>query len=424
MRILDMKLKAASVVNIFCVLGVVITLPGFQAVSGAQVVRLNPPSGVIQRTLFGMHIHHFVTGAPHNTAWPDVPFGSWRIWDAYVSWFDVQPRRGEWDFKKLDSYIDLAQQHGVDVLLPLAMSPPWASSNPGGSYQGHTAPPKDMNDWRNYVRTVGTRYKGRIHNYEIWNEPNLDHYYSGNMGQMVALTREASQILKEIDPSIRIVSPSGTGSSSGTSWLDAFLSNGGGQYVDVIGFHFYVNPNPPESVVDLIRKVRSIMAKHGIETKYIWDTESGWAVPNPFPSAEQAAAYVARAYVLHWAASVSRFFWYSWDNQKYGLQLTEADNNTLTPAGKAYAQVENWLEGALMTSCSSDASGTWTSAITQASGSRSWIVWNSTHSTSFRIPEQWNVTQVKDLSGNSRSVGSKVLDIGVSPLLLVSAGKG
>ncbi len=61
------------------------------------------------------------------------------------------------------------------------------------------------------------------------------------MEQMIALVREAHQIIKSVDPSAILVSPSET-SDYGLPWLSEFLSEGGGQYVDVIGYHFYVFP--------------------------------------------------------------------------------------------------------------------------------------------------------------------------------------
>src|SRR5882672_950381 len=91
--------------------------------------------------------------------------------------------------------------------------------------------PKDLEDWRTFVRTIATRYKGRIHAYEIWNEPNVKRFWTGSIDQWVALTREASVIINSIDPQAIVVSPPAT-SFPGIKWLPEFLSKGG-QYVDV-----------------------------------------------------------------------------------------------------------------------------------------------------------------------------------------------
>ena len=54
---------------------------------------------------------------------------------------------------------------------------------------GAPAEPKDVKDWINYLQTVATRYRGKIFNYEIWNEPNDPQYFSGTIPKLVQLTQ-------------------------------------------------------------------------------------------------------------------------------------------------------------------------------------------------------------------------------------------
>ncbi len=60
------------------------------------------------------------------------------------------------------------------------------------------------------MRTVATRYKGVIHSYEIWNEPNLKGTFTGDTKAMLELSRSAYQVLKSVDPTIIVVSPAAT----------------------------------------------------------------------------------------------------------------------------------------------------------------------------------------------------------------------
>ena len=55
------------------------------------------------------------------------------------------------------------------------------------------------------------RYRGRVHAYEIWNEPNHPDFFSGRPETMLELARQAYQILKQVDGSVIVVSPSATG---------------------------------------------------------------------------------------------------------------------------------------------------------------------------------------------------------------------
>lgn len=406
----------------------------------AQVSNLHPPDTPIPRTLFGLHIlHHFV---PPYTPWPAVPFGSLRLWDTYTAWPNLEPAKGKWNFEGLTEYVSLAERHDVSVLLTLGLTPRWASNRPEErSYYGpgEAAKPKSTAQWQNYVYAVATHFKGSVHDYEVWNEPNSKGFYSGSVAEMVQLASAAYTAVKQADPTDIVVSPAAAGAGS-LGWFDQYLKAGGAKYADAIGYHFYVNPAPPEEMVTLIRQVEQIMHNDGAGNKPLWDTETGWAIQNrqsvvePAPghgfnsvvlSEDAAAAYVARAYILSWASGVSRLYWYAWDNWNMGL--VDRDGKTLKAPAIAYGQVENWLVGATMTSCGSDAAGTWTCTITRPGGYRGWIMWNPTATRKlikFRIPVSWHVTRVRDLLGHVTPLApGATFEISIMPHLLESAGK-
>jgi hypothetical protein len=370
-----------------------------------------------------MHIHGILVPRPYTkrvTPWPDVPLGAWRLWDAYVTWYELEPRRNEFDFASLDKYVTLARQKHVKVLLPLAGSPPWASARPTeikeDNRAGSAAEPADMNDWRNFVRAVATRYKGQIEAYEIWNEPNEKMFWTGSVEQLVDMTREAFQIIKSVDPAALVVSPACT-VESGPQYLDNFLKKGGGKYVDIIGYHFYVRAKPPEAIVDMATRLKDILRADQVD-KPIWNTESGWADPKPFPSDELGAAYVARALILAWAAGVSRFYWYSWDGHGWvTLEMVELDDVTKKPASKAYATIQQWLAGAIVRSCESDSANDWTCEL-QREGTRQWIVWNADRPGTFAIPVDWHATYESPLLGSKEKLKNTNIQIGATPVLL------
>jgi Glycosyl hydrolases family 39 len=386
--------------------------------SGSEsLAPLVPPQQIIPRSFFGMHIHHSNTTTP----WPSVPLGEWRLWDAYVTWPYLEPHEGQFRFDTLDAYVSLAHEHNAGILLPLGLSPSWASARPSEKsvYQpGSAAEPRDHRDWRAFVRAVATRYRGRINAYEIWNEPNLPQFCSASVDQLIVLTREASQIIHEVDPAAVVVSPSAT-ESKGLTWLSEFLSKGGGQYVDVIGYHLYVNPQPPEAMVPLVQQIRQIMAKNGLSSKPIWNTEANWFSPKPFPSEDLAAAYLARSYILNWAAGVQRFYWYAWDNRAVLVATTRQDNQTLTPAGRAYGTVYRWLVGARMDGCQQDANHSYVCQLNR-DGAPQWIVWNPDGTRGFDIPAGWHITSITPLFDEPHALTSTVLGVGPSPVLLTS----
>lgn len=393
--------------------------------SGTQAAAVSTKP--IPRTYFGMHI-----AEPFRIPWPAVPIGSWRLWDTSSAaglpfWPHLEREKGQWDFRTLDDCVKLASEKGVDLIYTMALTPKWAAARNDSSPYGDgptAAEPKNLDDWRNFVRTVATRYKGKIQYYEIWNEPNLKHFFSGSIDQLVTLAREAYTIIKEVDPAAKVVSPSLYSDYGALPWLDEYFAKGGGNYADIIGAHFYIaNDKPPEESLPLIRKVQQVIAKHKLEQKPFWNTETGYGnkQDNAFYSDEQSMAYVARMYLLNWASGIERFYWYAWDNRNVVTMLmVKEDNQTLTGAAKAYGEIQKWLVGSQMKKCQPDFRNTWTCELVREGGNPAWVVWNSKRDDlSFKVPESYEVRQVQNLYGEKTELSSdRILKIGSLPVLL------
>lgn len=394
--------------------------PGQRPLAPQGATDLQPLPGVIPPTFFGMHIHRAATTTP----WPVVPFGVWRLWDAQVAWFNLEPRREEWHFETLDRYVALAEEHGVEILLPLGFSPAWASARPDEVSPfyplGASAEPQRLEDWQQYVSTVATRYKGRIRYYEVWNEPNLRQYWTGSTKQLISLTQTAYWTLKAIDPSVTMVGPSVTSHETGLAWLSDYLAKGGGASLDVIAHHFYVFPGPPEALVPFMDSVRQILMKYGVRDKPLWNTEITWALPATFATPADAAAYLARTYLLNWGAGAERCYWYAWDNHAWAtLWLTEMDGKTPTPAGIAYGEVQTWMVGAEMRSCTVDRANTYVCQLVRGENASEWVLWNPSQTLSYPLPDAWHISRTRNLAGSVTELhGETQVPVGPLPLLL------
>jgi hypothetical protein len=395
-----------------------------------------PPQKVIPPTLFGLHIHRLASSTP----WPPVGFNSWSLVDAIVNWRDLQPTKSKWNFGFLDMYVDQANKHNVDLLLPLAFTPPWASARPTlpGPYgPGTGSEPQKIEDWNEYVRTVGNRYNGKIEYYQVWDEPNEKLFFSGTQEKLFELVFSANKILKEINPNIKMVSPGVVGESF--DWLDTFLSKREASAVDVIGYHFYTpvgGPDKadqrPESMIPAAKRVKGIMAKHNISYKPLWNTGIGyWNVnsdgtPETMNAVdsrwirlnrEQAAAWVSRTFILGWALGMERVFWYSWDNENLGL--IEPGSKALKPAARAYQTTYNWLVGSTMSYCANDGDSLWTCELKR--GTRiAWLVWRTKDHVETKIPARFKVKEYQTLQGETLRIKKpgQTISIGEQPILL------
>ena len=388
---------------------------------GAPALQL--PTNAVPRSYFGMHIKD------PNTAWPPVDFGTERLWNTDTAWSTLEPQQGTYNFNGLDSRVATAQQHNADIVLALASTPQWASQRPteyssignctlpNTSYPncGGAAPPKSMQDWTDFVTAVAQRYQGKIHYYEIWNEPDLTNFFTGTPEDLFNMVKAAANALHAVDPTIQIISPP---SSSSVGWLDRFLALGGAQYVNIIGFHFYATDNPEYMPIQ-IENVKYLMQQYKL-SQPLWDTEAASGTSQT--AAIPGAGFVARDYILNWAAGAERFMWYAWDNHDDypgNGPLVQYDNTTITRAATAYAVVENWLTGSVMLSLSTDAQNTYTVQLQRADGSNAWIVWNPVQPQSFTIPQNWSIQRVQDDYGLSSDMqGVNTIQVAASPLLL------
>jgi hypothetical protein len=374
------------------------------------------PAMPVDAAFFGMHIHRAAAGTP----WPAAPFAGWRLWDAGVSWPQLEPERGKWNFALLDRYAQIAREHHVEIVLTLGLTPAWASTRPEqpSAYgTGNAAEPRQIADWAEYICVVATRYKGVIRYYEIWNEPNVPGTFTGGVPAMLELTRTAYLILKSVDPSIRVISPSAT-TDEGLPWLDTFLQEGGCHYFDIVGYHFYVTPARPETMIPLIEKVKNILHRDHCD-RPLWNTESGWSEPKQFSSNEEAAGYLMRTYLLSWLMGVQRVYWYAWDNHNWStLDLTSRSTGAATSAGAAYGVIRSWMLGAVLRHCGRSRTGIWVCELERDSGT-SRVAWSDSGEQQLATPTPWDAHAMTSWTGQTSLTGRQIT-FGAAPVLLSS----
>ncbi|WP_298435373.1 glycosyltransferase [Geobacter sp.] len=406
-----------SVLALSVAIAIVTFSCGLQAANQAT-----SPRHPLRSEFFGIHIHR----ADTTTRWPFVRFGAWRLWDAHVNWRDIEPSKGLWRFDKMDQLLSLADKNKVEPLIVLGVTPQWASSRPNEPFvygAGGAAEPYDIRDWENYVRKLATRYKGRIHHYELWNEPKYSDFesvkgafYTGTLDSLVKLACSAYRVLKEVDPNNQLLTPGFTGASDR---LDKFLSNGGKECSDIVAFHFYTAT--PEKMLERVRDVQQVMKNNGVADRELWNTEQGYEVVGPdakipgnlgfeVRDIETEAAYIPRAFVLAAAAGVNRFYFYSWE------RILEKDG-TPSVAAQAMGHTVRWLKNATIESCGTENGEVWTCSLTRQ-GRKAWMVWNARGYSELQIPNAWEIKAFESLDGPAGLVQTPVITLGQSAILL------
>ena len=388
-----------------------------------------PQIGPITKRYFGMHIHR----ALKLPTWPQIGFGSWNLWDAdNVTWVRLEPLRGQWHFEVLDQLVDLAQQNDVELMYTLALTPPWASARPDEwcPYgRGCAAEPANMADWENFVRTVATRYRGRIKYWEVWNEPSLSElekvpkaYWSGSAAKLLELQESAYRVLKQVDSNNMILSPGFVGDGQRLDYYFGQLNGRAKAVTDIVSSHFYTQD--PEQLYRHVTWIKSITARRGIADKPLWNSETGYTVieaPAKMSSVvvgmPMAAAYVSRDLVLGAAVGIERFQWYALDSAPMGLLEARTANADLR--GIAYATTVRWLKGAMLDGCVSADKVKWVCQLSRGTR-KAWIVWAAQGDADFTTPSDAPAVEYETLTGQTVTLPSAggPVPINFSPVLV------
>ena len=351
---------------------------------------------------------------------PLVHFGSLRTWNAQgAAWSEINPAFNLYNWSRLDWIVDQAQNKGYDVLYTFGRTPRWASSDPSAPMPGYglgeCAPPSNIQYWDDFVRAIVVRASGRIKYWEIWNEPQEfppRGYYCGDIPTMVKLQQHAYEIIKSIDPSAMVLTPS-TAGGVGPRWMTKFLDAGGGRYADIMAFHGYADKEA-ESVLPVINNFARVFAAYGQESKPMWNTEAGWGENRGFADPALQAAFLAKFYLLHWSAGVERFYWYAYDEPEWGTLWDRV--NGLRKAGSAYNEVRKWMVGATLDRpCAVDAE-VWTCNFSRPYGYRAIATWDFKGDSSFAVEESYK--QYRDLAGKTTKINYHNVPISSSPILI------
>jgi hypothetical protein len=386
------------------------------------------------RAYFGMHDGSML-------AYDTLRYGSLRLWDAGVTWPDIETSPGVYDWSRLDSYVTAAQEHGVEVTLVLAMTPSFYGPAP-------SLPPTDLASYADYVRAVMTRYRDfhgsrGIAAYEVWNEGNVPTFWTGTPAQLAQLTRIVWQVRRQVDPGATLVGPSFAARLSGQRrWLFDYTSQRVGgkpvwRYYDATGLSLYPKATygdriggPEDAMVVLGKARRQLAAAGAPKGQPIWGTEVNYGVTSDASAAtpvseRRQVANVIRTYLLGAAQGLQRMFWYRYD---WGLVPGGTLGNTLlatpgsygqiTPAGDAVATAQRWMKGRLVgrhgqRPCHQDAKGTFRCVIRHAGGVRT-VLWNPRHRVRVAMPP--GADQLQDARGVSSRVAGRQSTLSVSYL--------
>ncbi len=279
-----------------------------------------------------------------------------------VSWTRMMPHGPDAHqpyLDRLDRIFTGLERRGIEPLLVIIGVPSWASSAPPGAERPWSYMPRDLDQFRDYVRLVVDRYGGFADFYEINNEPDW-HFWSSSIADYMTYSRAAVEIIRELDPQARVMNGgfSGTGlwymEGSKPDTFARILDLGFAEVFDILAIHTY--DRTAEQVIYRVNRWQAMLESKGLGDTPIWITEAGFSVwhnewNNVTTTEAQQADYLSDLYnIVTRHPSVEKVFWYNLRNKDHykrprerGFGLIQNDFTT-KPAADVYRRMTHELK--------------------------------------------------------------------------------
>jgi hypothetical protein len=219
-----------------------------------------------------------------------------------LNWLNVEPNeQGVFDFGVIDPLVDAANAKGLKVLAVVGYTPGWASQGDlkGG---GSTNDVPKAGTFAPFVTAVVNRYKAKgVTHYEIWNEPNLEQFFEGDVNAYLErVLLPGADAVHAACSSCLVVGPGlATVGDQYGKWMDAIFPVAKSK-IDIVSGHIYhdfpvagggagvtsdsfFNKLESHRIVKLgsatvyegPQSFKEAIDKHGMSAKPFWLTETG-----------------------------------------------------------------------------------------------------------------------------------------------------
>jgi hypothetical protein len=302
----------------------------------------------------------------------------------YEFWANQEYAPGKWDFERMDMHVEDALRTGREPMLMFFGTPLFyfkdeliLTWNKASNDRAGYTPPEDIEDFKNYVRKIGERYKGKVRHYEVWNEPYWNDpsagYFYGTAEKYAEMVNATAEILHGIDPENQV----GCGMAAAAAWQKTVREMTAG-HADYYTLHPYSFASEYDTDESTLLKTRQQLQEAGASTR-LANTEMGNVqlqrlaiAPDGYPmSAEEfdksgkwekealqhsyyktqlrkkcldpftSAALIVRALVLSLAGGCEYFLW--WDSEPGGVASLTSASHTPSVPSVAYANAAGFL---------------------------------------------------------------------------------
>lgn len=182
--------------------------------------------------------------------------------------------RLRYNFDRVDAIYDQLLDMGIRPIVELSFMPAALARDPNQSvftYRGIISPPAHWDEWREFIASLASHLVQRNGidevaqwAFEVWNEPNLEGFWSGTQEDYLRLYDESVRAIKSVDPRLRVGGPS----TAACEWVESLITHAvrDGVPIDFVSTHTYGN---------LPLDARALVHGNGLGRVPIWWTEWG-----------------------------------------------------------------------------------------------------------------------------------------------------
>ncbi len=237
-----------------------------------------------------------------------------------VSWGKAEKAPGQYDFSRYDRLISDLDKLGIRLLFILDYGNP--------NYDSGLAPYTDAGRaaFARFAAALADRYRGKNIIWELWNEPNIDHFWlpKANADDYMAWCKAVVPAMRKVDPNICIVAPALSGFDM--PFFDACFQQGLLDLVDGITVHPYRNPDrSPETALDDYHQLALLIEQFKPADKAIPILSGEWGYSSTRIPRELQGKYIARQWLSNLACGVPISIWYDWHDD--GQDAAESEHN-------------------------------------------------------------------------------------------------
>lgn len=224
-----------------------------------------------------------------------------------AGWAKCEKVQGTYDWKWLDEIIDFAIANNIEPWLEASYGNPiYAGGGARGLLNSVPTSAEGYAAWDRWVEALTTRYKDRVKEWEVWNEP--DHPMQKNEPEVVAkFNIRTAEIIKRIQPDAKIAGLA-FASHANTAYLDRFLKvisdEGKLDLFHWVSYHSYAFR--PEDSYKGVMSLKAVIEKYS-NTLLLRQGENG------------APSHYLPSYAL------DKYYWTEYSQAKYDLRRLLGD---------------------------------------------------------------------------------------------------